>query len=244
MTLKITSLGVAMALGLAASASVAEKAPVPLKPSVACDVRLNVVDKDPKGLNVRATPEVRSDNIRTVIPAADWIRVHVVGMAGDWYQIDHYEVFPDNNDEDSEHDLPGGRRDWVHKSKLGDVRAMHGSMMYAAPSDRGKPIYTFADETDVTVLGCQGAFLKIQYKSDGRLDAGHLHQRTDHLRLKRDSRPRRSCVRNPARASCRPNVRWWLRRRCRGGRPADSSSAARPRRATRRRRALSAPRPA
>ena len=45
MTLKITSLGVAMALALAASASVAEKAPVPLKPSVACDVRLNVVDK-------------------------------------------------------------------------------------------------------------------------------------------------------------------------------------------------------
>jgi hypothetical protein len=166
MTLKITSLGVAMVLALAASTSVAEKAPVPLKPSVACDVRLNVVDKDPKGLNVRATPEVRSDNIRTVIPAADWIRVHVVGMAGDWYQIDHYEVFPENNDEDSEHDLPGGHRDWVHKSMLGGVSAMHGAMLYAAPSDRGKSIYKFGpEEYDITVLGCEGPFLKVRYKT-------------------------------------------------------------------------------
>jgi hypothetical protein len=85
-------------------------------------------------------------------------------MAGDWYQVDHYTSYPDNADE-AEHDLPGGRLGWIHKSKLGDVRAVHGSMMYAAPNDRGKPIYTFGDETDVTVLGCQGPFLKIQYKS-------------------------------------------------------------------------------
>ncbi|HWE45143.1 MAG TPA: hypothetical protein VG407_03865, partial [Caulobacteraceae bacterium] len=123
MTWKTTGLGVALALGpalvLSATASVAAKAPVPL--SVACDVQLNVVDKDPKGLNVRTTPQVLPDNIRAVIPMSDWTRVHVVGMAGDWYQIDRYEVFPDNGDDDSEHDLPGGHLGWVHKSMLGGV---------------------------------------------------------------------------------------------------------------------------
>ncbi|HWE48138.1 MAG TPA: hypothetical protein VG407_19125, partial [Caulobacteraceae bacterium] len=62
------------------------------------------------------------------------------------------------------HDLPGGHAGWVHKSMLGDVRAIHGSMMYAAPSDRGKYIYKFDDETDVVAMGCQGPFVKIQYK--------------------------------------------------------------------------------
>ncbi len=180
MTWKITGLSLTLALGLAAPASVAEKAPVPLTPSVACNVRLNVIDKDPKGLNVRATPEVRSDNIRTVIPAADWIRVHVVGMAGDWYQIDHYEVFPDNGDDDSEHDLPGGHLDWVHKSMLGGVSAMHGAMLYAAPSGRGKYIYKFGpEEQDVTVLGCEGLFLKIQFhKTIGWINAVCTNERT------------------------------------------------------------------
>jgi hypothetical protein len=36
--------------------------------------------------------------------------------------------------------------------------------MYAAPSDRGKYIYKFDDETDVVAMGCQGPFVKIQYK--------------------------------------------------------------------------------
>jgi hypothetical protein len=165
MTLKITSLGVVlvMASGLAASASIAEKAPVPTPPTVACDVRLNVTDKDPNGLNVRKTPEVRPDNVLTVIKPEDWIRVHVTGMVGDWYQIDHYEVFPEDNDNDSEHDVAHG---WVHKSKLGEVSAQHGALLYAAPSDRGKPIYHFGpEEYDITVLGCQGEFLKIRYKT-------------------------------------------------------------------------------
>ena len=167
MTLKIVSLGVAAGLGLAVSASVAEKAPVPLKPSVACDVQLNVIDKDPKGLNVRATPEVLSNNIRTVIPAADWIRVHVVGMAGDWYQIDHFEVFPDDGTDDSDHDLPGGHLDWVHKSMLGGVRAMHGGRVFAGPSESGKPVLTFSAESeqDYVVLGCQGDWLKVKFKT-------------------------------------------------------------------------------
>src|ERR1700760_3568819 len=121
MTWRTTSLGVVLALGLTATASVAAKAPVARKPTVACDVQLNVVDHDPKGLNVRATPEVAAGNIRTVIPLADWTRVHVVGMAGDWYQINHYDSYVDNGD-DSEHDLPGNHLGWVHKSTLGDVR--------------------------------------------------------------------------------------------------------------------------
>jgi hypothetical protein len=166
MILKFASLGGVAALALTASASIAAKAPVPLQPSVACDVQLNVVDKDPKGLNVRTTPEVLPNNIRTVIRPADWIRVHVVGMAGDWYQIDRYEVFPDNGADDSEHDLPGGHRGWVHKSMLGDVRVWHGGRMYAEPSAHGKPIYTFGpDEYDVTVLACRGAFLQIRYRN-------------------------------------------------------------------------------
>jgi hypothetical protein len=145
----------------AAAPGAVGKGPIPLKPSVECDVKLNVVDRDPKGLNVRTTPQILPNNIRTVIPLSDWTRVHVVGEAGDWYLIDGYEVFPDSG-EDRDEQLPGGHRDWVHKSKLGGVRSVAGAMMYAEPNARGKYLIRFKPDEELVVLGCSGAFLKVR----------------------------------------------------------------------------------
>ncbi len=154
-------------LSLSPARPLAAGAADPSVPQTVCDVDLNVMDKDPKGLNVRATPQVLPNNVRTRIPHADWTRVHVVGMSGDWYQISNYQSFNDNGtDDDEPNDLPGSHRGWVHKSMLGDVDAFHGALMYAAPSARGKPIYHFpADEMHIdAVLGCKGKFLHVRYK--------------------------------------------------------------------------------
>ena len=152
---------VALALFAAASAApTAGRANDPSIPATACNVSLNVIDKDPKGLNVRSTPQVLANNVRTVIAHADWTEVHVVGETGDWYQIDRFQSFNDGAEDGDPQDLPGGRRGWVHKSTLGDVRAFHGSMLYAEPNARGKYLVKFTDEDDITVLGCKGDWLK------------------------------------------------------------------------------------
>jgi hypothetical protein len=116
-------------------------------------------------VNVRATPQILSNNIRTVIRHAEWSRVHVVAQAGDWYQIDSFERMNDGQ-EDEQNDLPGGRRDWVHGSELGGADAKVGGFVYAAPNGRGKPIHHFTmDESKlpkVTVIGCQGQWYHVK----------------------------------------------------------------------------------
>jgi hypothetical protein len=134
-------------------------------PQIACDVRLNVIDHDPKGLNVRTTPEVRADNVRTVLRQADWIRVHVIGMTGDWYLIDGAERWADDNS-DGDQVMPPGRTGWVHKSKLGGVRGVGRGALYGQPNARGKPFSIFNDDESkiaaMTVLGCQGEWLHVK----------------------------------------------------------------------------------
>ncbi len=142
---------------------------VPAHP-VACDVKLNVIDEDPRGVNVRTTPEVRPDNIRMVLRHADWTRVHVVAQAGDWYQIDSYERMNDGADDEAQQ-LPGGHRDWINAKELGGVDAKIGGALYAQPNARGKPLTVFSmDESKlpkITVIGCQGTWYHVM--------VGHAH---------------------------------------------------------------------
>ena len=139
--------------------------PVLVPPVVAaCDLQLDVVDPDPKGMNVRARPA--GPVIARIPLAAEWTQVHVTGHAGDWFRIDLAETVDD--------DAPGGMREvyrrrhgWVHASGLGmsELNTGEGTILRATPSDAAKPLLRITPDNEprhVRVLACQGRWLRVQ----------------------------------------------------------------------------------
>ena len=155
------------AIGVFATTGAASPAPRPvLVPPVvaACDLQLDVVDPDPKGMNVRARPA--GPVIARIPLAADWTQVHVTGHAGDWFRIDLAETVDD--------DAPGGMREvyrrrhgWVHASGLGmsELNTGEGTILRATPSDEAKPLLRITPDNEpkrVRVLACQGKWLQVE----------------------------------------------------------------------------------
>ena len=160
-----------LALFVAGSAATAEAAVAPAPPAVtvACAVELNVIDPDPKGLNVRAAPDAKSGKAGKVIavlkPVGEWIQVHVVGQNGDWFRIDHAEAI--------DHDAENGERQvfhgdgWVHSSKLGisELYVGDGTIIRDRPAPEGAVLLRI-DNPDkepkaTKVLGCEASYIKV-----------------------------------------------------------------------------------
>jgi hypothetical protein len=130
---------------------------------VACDLRLDVVDPDPKGMNVRAKP---AGPVLARIPlAAEWTEVHVTGYASDWFRIDLAETVDD--------DAPGGmravyrrRHGWVHASGLGmsELNTGEGTILRASPADSANQLRRITPDNEpkkLRVLACQGKWLRV-----------------------------------------------------------------------------------
>ena len=131
-----------------------------------CDIQLNIVDPDPKGLNVRSAPGKPPGAVIAVIPKADeWTEVHVVGQAGDWLLIDRAETVDDDAPEGMREVFRGGG--WVHSSGLGisELITGEGTVRRAAPSDDAAVVRRIVDYDDEPaskrVLGCRGPWLEI-----------------------------------------------------------------------------------
>jgi hypothetical protein len=170
-----------MALALCVSAALGAAAATRAKPPVAiakvagetaCDVRLNVHDPDPKGLNVRAAPGQAPGAVIAVLkPDGEWTEVHAVAQSGPWLRIDGASTVDD--------DAPEGMRvvfrgnGWVHVSGLGisELTTGDGTELRAGPSDGARLLKKIGpgDEPKRTrILGCSGPFLHVD--ADG-LDA-------------------------------------------------------------------------
>jgi len=154
----------AMLMGAAGLAGAAPPATVVPADMVKCDVRLNITDPDPKGLNVRASPEVKPDNVVGVLkPIGEWTTVHIAGNQGEWFLIDGATTVDDQ--------APGGDRasfkgrGWVHKSKLGDIQIRPRDIL-AAPQAGAKSMLGGGSDPDKTpafkVMACQGPFIQVQ----------------------------------------------------------------------------------
>jgi hypothetical protein len=141
------------------------RVPILVPPAVvACDLRLDVVDSDPKGMNVRARP---AGAVLARIPlAAEWTEVHATGFADGWFRIDLAETVDD--------DAPGGmrtvyrrRHGWVHASGLGvsELDTGAGTILRASPSDDSKSLLRVTSGNEpkqVRVLACQGRWLQVE----------------------------------------------------------------------------------
>ena len=155
----------ALVAGLSfAGGTLAASPPLLVPPVVTpCDLRLDVVDPDPKGMNVRAKP---AGPVVARIPlAAEWTEVHVTGQSGDWFRIDLAETVDD--------DAPGGmrtvyrrRHGWVHGRGLGvsELNTGEGTVLRASPREDAKPLLRIGVQNEprlVRVLGCQGTWLRV-----------------------------------------------------------------------------------
>jgi hypothetical protein len=130
--------------------------------TVACDVKLNITDQDPAGLNVRASP---GGAIVTALKAKDrWVQVHVTGADGAWARIDRATFISEDN--------AGGTAifhgtGWVAFTKLGTEELRLGATILAAPQDGAKTLLKAPDDDDskvpkADVLGCDGLYLKVR----------------------------------------------------------------------------------
>jgi hypothetical protein len=142
--------------------SAALAAPVAAAEATRCDVALAVTDPDPKGLNVRATPDAKG-SILAVLKGGDYIEVHVTGQDGQWYAIDSATLIDTQAPQDKTIFRGHG---FVHMSKVGASGLQGGSVVFDKPDDKSGKVIKWDQGNDdpVNVLGCSGVWAKVQGK--------------------------------------------------------------------------------
>jgi len=150
-------------LMLALCAELTAASPALAAPPIrACDVKLNVADQDPAGLNVRDAPDGKV--IGALQEKNAWVQVHVTGDAGGWMRIDGAILYDDS--------LPDGEKSlspgvgYVFASKLGVESLDSGAQVLSEPRQGAKLLLTAPLDTDksptVEVLGCDGVYIEVR----------------------------------------------------------------------------------
>jgi len=151
---------------LAASAVHAPFAVAKSAGDVACDLSLDVIDPDPNGVNVRATPSLSGKVIAQLKPIAEWTEVHVAAQRGDWLRINHADSVDDNALGGMSESWTGSG--WVHRAGLGvsELSVGEGTTLRAAPDDSSAIVRRIvspdAEPKQVHVLGCRGKWLQVE----------------------------------------------------------------------------------
>jgi SH3-like domain-containing protein len=151
------------ARGAATHATAYHAAPAPNAPAPApaCDARAYVIDKDPKGLNVRETPG-KEGRVIAVIPLdGDGTIVHMVSAdAKGWVRIDRAENIGG--------DVVFDRKGWVSGNMLGTETRGYGTKgvrLYGAAGRGAKVLGTIPPETEVKIFGCEAEKVQVRYRS-------------------------------------------------------------------------------
>jgi hypothetical protein len=129
----------------------------------ACNVNVDIIDTDPQGTSVRATP---GGAVITALknPTPDgWIGVHVTGQLGDWYEIDRANLY--GADQPAGDKIIFHGKGYLHKSVLGVSGMDNGGAIYADHDTASSAIDPHAaGDQQVDMLGCWGEFLKVHVK--------------------------------------------------------------------------------
>lgn len=159
-------------LALLASVSAASAAPA----TTVCRIKANIVDPDPKGANVRATPG--GAVIATLKNKADWIEVTITGQSGDWYEISS-ALQEDSDGPHGDYNVFHGKG-YVHKSTVGLSGLQSGASIYADHDTKSRVVVPLADgDQDAQLLGCWQDFYKVHLaKGTGWTRTVCLNERT------------------------------------------------------------------
>jgi len=148
--------------------------PAPAAPAgPACNVMMSVIDPDPRGTNVRKTP---GGDVAMRLNASndDWLEVHVIAQAGDWFEIDRADLVGDTRKT-----IFRGRG-YMHRSVLGSDGLVNGEPIRADHDAHAAQILAGQDaDQPAYLLGCAGDFVKIRIKAGvGWTKTLCLNQRT------------------------------------------------------------------
>jgi uncharacterized protein YgiM (DUF1202 family) len=128
--------------------------------AAACNVEAYVVDKDPKGLNVRDAPGVEGKVVAVIPLDEDGTIVRLVASSPNgWVQIDRAENVGGT--------VVFDRKGWVSGNMLGTETRGYGTKGVKLRGDGkpGKVLGTIPPETEVRVAGCAGERVRVKYKS-------------------------------------------------------------------------------
>ena len=135
-----------------------------------CGVTAYVIDTDPEGVNVRNGPG--KEYAVTAILPADWpVQVHITGAKGDWMNISDPSVYAPFS-EPTQY-FTG----WVWGPALAVATRLSGRdpsglvPLYRDPIAGSTVVTRLPKNTPVTIAGCKGEWVKVNYKdTSGWLD--------------------------------------------------------------------------
>lgn len=129
-----------------------------------CDVSAYVVDRDPKGLNVRSGP-AGGFKVVGLLPneGVDGVGVHITGASGEWVRIDR----ADEQGGDGERRLFKGEG-WVYGPLLGTDGVgwvEGGTPIYKEPSKKSRVVARMLGGAEGAVVrGCRGKWMYVEHK--------------------------------------------------------------------------------
>jgi hypothetical protein len=129
----------------------------------ACDVHVDIIDTDPKGTHVRASPGGAVIASLSNPNAEGWIAVHITGQLGDWYEIDRASLINADLGPDGKALFHG--KGYLHKSVVGVSGMQNDGAIYRDHDVKSEPVDLHAPgEQQVDLLGCWGEFLKVHVR--------------------------------------------------------------------------------
>lgn len=134
----------------------------PARGQQVCTGNAYITDKDPKGTNVRATPDVKSTVIRVIPFNEDGVIVTLRASENGWIKISDYEP------------IGGGKKKvngWVSATLLGTGgRSVEkiGKVLYAEPnlSSKTQSLTQLGDLNEIgwRLLGCSGDWVHVEQR--------------------------------------------------------------------------------
>jgi SH3-like domain-containing protein len=126
-----------------------------------CDVKAYVIDRDPKGMNVRSGPS-SSHKIIGNLPSRDveGVSVHITGSKGDWVRID---IAVEEGGVQERTFFKG--EGWLYGPLLGVDGIGGGTKLFLAPTERSRVVGNLSGGGEGgRVRGCQGKWMYIEHK--------------------------------------------------------------------------------
>lgn len=123
-----------------------------------CNISAFVIDKDPKGLNVRSGPSASQDIIGNLPTTTVGVVVDITASKGDWVQLSKAES-PDKVE------FQGAG--WVSAKLLGTSTRGYGTKgvsVYKSANNQSSVVGSIPPETGVTLLGCSQSWALVEYE--------------------------------------------------------------------------------
>lgn len=124
-----------------------------------CAISAYVIDRDARGLNVRASPSTGARVLRVVSNEGSAV-ARIIGQRGAWFRV---SIITNAEDDTTLFSGDG----WVHSSLLGLSVANADPVLHARPVRRSRALARLIpDDSQVTLVGCSGDWARV--RSSGR----------------------------------------------------------------------------